>query len=103
MNNNDDFYKNFNIEPQKSGGFKFNFLIPFLSGIFGTILVIGLAFGIPNIKEKLLNYNPTEITTSTNSSDIEIPNTGVAIGDNVINNLSFLILVLLNILITILI
>lgn len=77
MNNNDDFYKNFNIEPQKSGGFKFNFLIPFLSGIFGTILVIGLAFGIPNIKEKLLNYNPTEITTSTNSSDIEIPNTGV--------------------------
>lgn len=77
MSNNDDFYKNFNIEPQKSSNFKFNILIPFLSGLLGATLVIGLAFGIPDIKEKLVNYTPTEITTSTNSTDIEVSNTGV--------------------------
>lgn len=77
MSNNDDFYKNFNIEPQKSGSFKFNILIPFLSGILGSTLVIGLAFGMPSIKEKLVNYNYSEVAVSSNSTDDKTSNNGI--------------------------
>ena len=77
MNNNDDFYKKFNIETQKSSNFKSNIFIPFLSGVLGSALVMGLAFGVPNIKEKLVSYNSAEITTSTNSTDNHTANNGV--------------------------
>ena len=76
MNENDDFYKKFNSDTPKSGGFKYNVFLPFISGILGSGLVIGLCFGIPNIKEKLVTYTPSEISNHSNSND-EISNTGV--------------------------
>lgn len=77
MNNNDDFYKKFNIETEKSNNFKSNIFIPFLSGILGACLVISLAFGVPYIKEKLVSYTPTEVTVSNDSTVSKTSDAGI--------------------------
>ena len=77
MNNNDDFYKKFNSDFSKSGSFKPNVFVPFLSGVLGASLVVGLCFGVPNIKQKLVTYNSNQLTNSTYSSDEQSSNSGV--------------------------
>ncbi len=67
MSDNDDIYKKFSSNSSNSGGFKSSFLVPFISGILGTVLVLGLVFGIPSIRETLLTYKPTNSTTSDNN------------------------------------
>ena len=77
MSENDDFYKKFNSDTPKSGGFKYNVFLPFISGILGAGLVIGLCFGVPNIKEKLITYTPSDFFDSGNSGNSENSNSGV--------------------------
>jgi serine protease Do len=60
----EDFYKNFGSENVKANHFKKSFLVPFFSGILGTVLVVAIVFGIPNIKNKILNTG-----SSTNSKE----------------------------------
>lgn len=67
MSENEDIYKKFNLSTKKSSSFKSNIFVPFISGVLGATLVVGLAFGVPNIKEKLITYNPSEISDSNNS------------------------------------
>lgn len=74
MSENDDFYKKFNSDTSKSSGFKSKFFIPFLSGMLGAILVVGLSFGIPNIRKSLVTYNPNN---SNASNSDESSNNGV--------------------------
>lgn len=54
MNENDDFYSKFNTTPPKKHHFKSNVFVPFISGALGASLVLGLAFGVPNIKNTLI-------------------------------------------------
>ena len=68
MSENDDFYKKFNEDSSKSRRFKPNIFVPFISGALGAILVIGLAFGVPNIRKSLVTYNPNNSTNSNNNS-----------------------------------
>lgn len=75
MSENDDFYKKFNSDSSGTKKFKSNFFIPFLSGILGTALVIGLAFGVPNIRKTLLSTSET--SSNNSSSTVETSNTGV--------------------------
>ena len=56
MSKNDDFYEKFNSGSSK-GTFKSNVLIPFISGILGASLIIGICFGIPSVRYKLQNGN----------------------------------------------
>ena len=65
MSENDDFYQKFNTNSSKLKGIKSNFLIPFTSGIVGTVLVLSVAFGIPNIRNSLLNSNNITNTSTT--------------------------------------
>jgi len=58
-----------------SGGFGKSVFVPFLSGIVGAILVVGLCFGVPSIKDKLFNTNNRRLTTSSDSSASAILNT----------------------------
>ena len=74
MSDNDDFYKKFSSDSSKSGGFKYNVFVPFISGVFGTILVIGLSFGIPNIRKSLTSYKSDNDTVSGSNQS---SNTGV--------------------------
>lgn len=77
MSENEDIYKKFNLETKKSVNFKSNILVPFLSGIVGAGLVVGLCFGVPNIKEKLVTYNISEISDSSGSKINKTTNSGV--------------------------
>lgn len=74
MSENDDFYKKFSSDSSGSKKFKSNIFIPFISGVVGATLVIGVAFGVPNIRKSLVTYNPSN---STNYNTSDISNTGV--------------------------
>lgn len=74
MSENDDFYRKFSSDYSGSKKFKSNIFIPFISGVVGATLVIGVAFGVPNIRKSLVTYNPSN---STNYNTSDISNTGV--------------------------
>lgn len=71
MDNKDDFYEKFNSESHKSKSIGTTVLIPFLCGILGAVLVVGIVFGAPNIRNALFSNN-TGTTNNQNSN-----NTGV--------------------------
>ena len=69
-NNNDNFstYKTVEIKKEKNKtGFGKSFVLPFFSGILGTTLVLGTCFGVPSIKNKILQ-DDTVKTIQTNSN-----------------------------------
>lgn len=73
MSQNDDIYKKFSLDKSKSYSFKSNIFVPFIAGVLGATLVVGLAFGVPNIKKSLLTYNPSTVSDSNSN----FSNTGV--------------------------
>ena len=69
MKENNDIFKSFDDPAKNSSSFGRSFLIPFLSGILGTALVISIVFGIPSIKNSILNTSAkTEETSAIPSS-----------------------------------
>lgn len=74
MSENDDFYKKFSSDSSGSKKFKSNIFIPFISGVVGATLVIGVAFGVPNIRKSLVNSN-SGASSQYSSSDVN--NNGV--------------------------
>ena len=69
MNNNDDFYQKFSSDSPKRGSFKSNVFVPFISGILGSVLVLGLYYGVPNIRKKLdSNISQTSNTNQSSST-----------------------------------
>lgn len=67
MNDGKDFYQNFDSNSSKKGSFKTSFFIPFISGILGAALVIGICFGVPTVRDKIQNgnLNPDNYTSNT--------------------------------------
>ena len=68
MSSNDDFYQKFSSDTPRKGSFKTSVVIPFISGILGSILIIGICFGVPDIRKKLEN-------TNSNNTNVPIINT----------------------------
>ena len=72
MDNDNEFNyssdNNFKQVPKKNNGFGKTVFVPFLSGIVGTALVLGVCFGVPNIKNKLIGSN-SSVNTDGNSSN----------------------------------
>jgi len=67
---NPDTYKvsyGTNTSSRKDIGFGRGFLMPFFSGILGCSLVIGTCFGVPSIKNKLLDTS-SNISSTSNSN-----------------------------------
>ena len=88
----DDFNKEFKQSefPKENNAKKF--LVPFTASVLGAGLVVGLCFGIPGIKNQLLDSKETsKFQTSTSSSEIskdlidlvEYSNTSVAVAQKV--------------------
>lgn len=75
MKENNDFFKGFDDISKESFSFGKSFLIPFFSGILGTTLVISIAFGVPGIKDSILNVS-TEKTEETSTIPASTSNTG---------------------------
>ncbi|MBO4815386.1 MAG: trypsin-like peptidase domain-containing protein [Clostridia bacterium] len=74
MNDNEDFYQKFNSNSKKNGSFKRNVFVPFISGVLGSALVLGIAFNIPNIKDNLKSdnsFNSTNIESTSNSGTVD--------------------------------
>lgn len=76
MSENDDFYKKFSSDSSnKSHSFKNSFFVPFLSGLLGSTLVLGLAFGVPNIRKSLIVSNNPDNSATLNTT--QTSNSGV--------------------------
>ena len=95
MDNFNDGFKQSNFQKNNTG-FSKQILTPFVSGVVGASLVLGVCFGVPNIKNKLIqpkeNIAAIELNTSTSRSDIsadlvdlvEYSNTSVAVAQKVL-------------------
>ena len=73
MDNDNEFNyssdNNFKQIPTKNKrGFGKTVFIPFVSGIIGAALVVGVCFGVPTVKNKIFNLN-SSTTSESNSSD----------------------------------
>lgn len=68
-----DFYQKFDDDKHRSKQ-RVSFFVPFVSGILGASLVVGTCFGVPSIKNKLLETNtqlqPTSSGITQNTSSI---------------------------------
>ena len=53
---------------KNSSGFGKSVLLPFVSGVVGCTVVIGTCFGVPSIKNKLLQTQISSISTTNNNS-----------------------------------
>ena len=73
---------------------KNQFLIPFISGIAGSALVLGICFGVPSIKDKIINQNVSNTSNETvksstpsSTSQISLVNyseTGIGVAQKVL-------------------
>ena len=109
MENKDNFIEGEKIENNKnnykpikeisSQNNKFHFgkqiIVPFISGVVGSCIVVATCFSVPNIKEKLLQTNSNSSTTTitksnnnpSNTSLVSIANyseTGIAVAQKVL-------------------
>lgn len=68
---NPNTYKDVYKHERNKNNFSFgrNILLPFFSGVLGCSIVLGTCFGIPTIKEKIINNNTT--STTQNSKNLE--------------------------------
>lgn len=57
-----------NNHPKAKTGFGKGFFLPFVSGVLGCSLVLGVCFSVPTIKEKLLNTNSTSNSSAAQNS-----------------------------------
>ena len=75
-NNNEPTYKMYSSteRKQKQPNFFKNAFVPFCSSALGTFLIIGVCFGIPNIKNKILN-NTTFTDTGLTITEGPVTNT----------------------------
>ena len=91
-NSNEPIYKVYTNSEKKQPSFFKNAFIPFCSSALGTFLVIGICFGMPNIRNKLLSNT---IYTDTGLSITEGPvvntvsltdysNTAIAVANKVL-------------------
>lgn len=52
-----------------NGNFANKVIVPFISGIVGASLVIGVCFGVPEIKQTILKGNNSEVLGNTSNSN----------------------------------
>lgn len=70
-NNNTTSYKVVNVEEKKEKKHTYgkSVLLPFVSGVLGTTLVIGTCFGIPQVRELIVGKTDTVLTSSQENSN----------------------------------
>ena len=93
-NNNEPTYTMYSSteRKQKQPGFFKNAFVPFCSSALGTFLVIGICFGTPNIKNRILNnttFTDTGLTITegavTNTVSLtDYSNTSIAVANKVL-------------------
>lgn len=98
MNENEKVYRKvdsfYNDEKKKnSNSFGKAVFVPFVSGVLGSVLVVGTCFGVPTIKNSLFGTTTTSTSATTNSSGMvntnyvslsEYSDTSVAVAQKVL-------------------
>lgn len=75
-NSNETTYKVYsNTENVKKSSFFKNAFVPFCSSAIGTFLIIGICFGMPNIRNKILNESTKNSDTNLNITKGAVANT----------------------------
>ncbi len=69
MEENENTFKSVNINKTHDHSYLKGVIIPFVSGIIGASLVIGTCFGIPKIREKILNEDSISRGSSNSYQD----------------------------------
>ena len=68
MDNNEFNYSSSNdfkqIPKKGNSGFGKNVFLPFVSGIVGAALILGICLGVPSIKEKIFDITSSSTTIS---------------------------------------
>ncbi len=55
MEENENTFKSVNIKKTKNNSFFKGVILPFISGTIGACLVVGICFGVPQIREKIFD------------------------------------------------
>lgn len=66
-------------EKKSKAGFGKTVAVPFLSGVLGAGLVLGTCFGVPSIRNNLLNVDTNKSTISTSASSGQINTTQISL------------------------
>ncbi len=70
MEENENSFKSVTLNKPQNYNFSKTILLPFISGIIGASLVIGTCFGVPKLREKILDGPETsQFTNSTNKQN----------------------------------
>lgn len=74
MNDINDYFSNTPPKKQKSSNVKNSIVAPFVSGVLGASLVVGVCFGNPTIKTKLIGEvsKETKETSTVNSGIVDL-------------------------------
>lgn len=74
MNDINDYFNNTPPKKQKSSNVKNSVIAPFVSGVLGASLVVGICFGNPTIKTKLIGEAPEKVkeTSTVNSGIVDL-------------------------------
>lgn len=93
-NENETTYKMYSSteKTKKQPNFFKNAFVPFCSSALGTFLVIGVCFGMPNVRNKILNGNTytnngltiTEGAVTNTVSNTDYSNTSIAVANKVL-------------------
>lgn len=75
-----DFYQKFDDDKHRSRR-RVSFFVPFVSGILGASLVVGTCFGVPSIKNKLLETNTQLQPTSSGITQNPTSKTEISLED----------------------
>jgi len=67
MDDRNDYYNRLHSVPNSKFGFGHTVFIPFICGLLGGLLILGVAFGIPAVKNKLIEVSGQENSQQTSS------------------------------------
>lgn len=78
----DNFYQKFDSDGYKSkSSVSNNIVVPFISGVLGASLVVGACFGVPNIRNKLLVTDNSEVSASSVVTQVSSNATQISLSD----------------------
>ncbi len=80
-NENKSTFKSIGSQNKKKRSFSNGVLVPFLSGILGACLVIGICFGVPEIKTMILGEDDTETASTTVKQSTTTTATAISLSD----------------------
>lgn len=82
MDNFEKEYKFYESKPK--GSFGRSIFFPFVSGVLGASLVLGVGFGVPEVKEKLIGNTTASLPTSIGqvTTNTVVPAPSINISDN---------------------